>query len=444
MKMTKSIVQFLRQCAAACLLLIIAFTISVPAQRRTNVVLILADDMGYADIGSYGAKDIRTPHLDRLAREGVRLTDFYANGPVCTPTRAALMTGRYQQRVGLEWATVPNLNPDAGLPASETTVARMLKNKGYRTALFGKWHLGYKPEFNPTVHGFEEFFGLLGGNVDMNSHENRFGTLDCYEGTQVVKKSGYLTDLITDRAVAFINKNASAPFFLYVPYNAVHWPFQPPGNPNDVRTVATWFDGDRRAYARMLEAMDAGIGRILAALDKQGLARDTLVIFTNDNGGERLSDNAPLFHHKATLWEGGIRVPCLLRWPAQLPAGKTVRQAAISMDLTATILAAAGVLPERELEGINLLPFLQGKQPAIERTFFWRIDRAERKQKAVRHGQWKYVLDGGVDVLFDLSRDPGERQDLSHNNRQLVAELRAKLAAWEKDVDKSAPKLVVK
>jgi arylsulfatase A len=224
-----------RLCAA---LALITFSLTVTAQprpanqtaqRRPNVVLMMADDMGYADIGSYGARDIRTPHLDRLAREGVRLTDFYSNGPVCTPTRAALMTGRYQQRVGLEWATVPTLHPDAGLPVSEPTVARMLKNNGYRTALFGKWHLGYKAEFNPVRHGFEEFFGLLGGNVDMNSHRNRFGTLDCYEGEQVVQKSGYLTDLITARSVEFINQNAREPFFLYVAYNAVHWPFQPPG-----------------------------------------------------------------------------------------------------------------------------------------------------------------------------------------------------------------------
>jgi arylsulfatase A len=439
-----------RLCAA---LALITFSLTVTAQprpanqtaqRRPNVVLMMADDMGYADIGSYGARDIRTPHLDRLAREGVRLTDFYSNGPVCTPTRAALMTGRYQQRVGLEWATVPTLHPDAGLPVSEPTVARMLKNNGYRTALFGKWHLGYKAEFNPVRHGFEEFFGLLGGNVDMNSHRNRFGSLDCYEGEKEVAKTGYLTDLITDRSVEFINQNARTPFFLYVPYNAVHWPFQPPGNAQDVRTPETWYDGTRADYARMLEAMDAGVGRILAALDKQGLARDTLVVFTNDNGGERLSDNAPLFHHKGTLWEGGIRVPCIVRWPARLPAGHTSKQAAISMDLTATILAATGTQPERQMEGVDLLPLLQrGAQPT-ERTLFWRIDRADRKQKAVRHGHWKYVLDGTIDQLFDLARDPGERRDLSHERRDLVAELRAKIAAWEKDVDQTPPQFKVK
>jgi arylsulfatase A-like enzyme len=426
------------------ILLMLASTGLSQSARKPNVVLFLADDMGYADIGSYGAKDIRTPHLDRLAREGLRLSDFYSNGPVCTPTRAALMTGRYQQRTGLEWATVPNQHPDAGLPVSETTVARMLKDNGYRTAIFGKWHLGYKAEFNPIRHGFDEFFGILGGNVDMNSHDNRFGNHDLYEGIEKVNRKGYLTELLADRAVEFIARHARDPFFVYLPFNAVHWPFQAPGNPNDIRNEKTWYDGTRADYARMLEAMDGAIGRVLAALDKHGLTGETLVIFTNDNGGERLSDNAPLFHHKATLWEGGIRVPALLRWPGKLPAGKTSNQVSISMDLTATMLAATGTAPSRPLEGIDLLPILQGKQPIVPRTLFWRIDRPGIRQKAVRDGDWKFVQDGEVDLLFDLPRDPGERRDLGRLNRPRIAELRLKIAAWEKDVDASAPKVRVK
>ncbi|MGH6631173.1 MAG: sulfatase-like hydrolase/transferase, partial [Burkholderiales bacterium] len=350
--------------------------------------------------------DIRTPHLDRLARQGVRLTNCYANGPVCTPTRAAFVTGRYQQRVGLEWAlTVATKEP--GLPVAETSIARMLKNDGYRTALFGKWHLGYQPEFGPNAHGFDEFFGILGGNVDQYSHKVINGEPDLYEQTQPIEKPGYLTELITDRAVAFVNSatgHARDPFFLYVAYNAVHWPFQPPNRPDAVRVRETWHDGTRQDYAQMLESVDAGIGRILQALDQQGLARETLVIFTNDNGGERLSRNEPLFNSKGTLWEGGIRVPCLLRWPGHLPAGKVSGQTAITMDLTATILAATNTKPERQLDGINLLPLLQGKQAPRERTFFWRIERTERRQKAVRQGKWKYVWDGdnSHELLFDL------------------------------------------
>lgn len=411
------------------------------ASRKPNIVLILADDMGYGDIGSNGVKDIRTPHLDRLAREGVRLTACYSNGPVCTPTRAALMTGRWQQRVGLEWAITP-ADQEAGLPVSETSLARMLKDAGYRTAQFGKWHLGAKPEFNPIGHGFDEFFGILGGNVDMNSHRNRLGTPDLYEKTAPVEQAGYLTDLITDRAIRYIEQNGpQSPFFLYVPYNAVHWPFQPPGNPADVRTQETWLSGTRNDYARMLERMDEGIGRIIQALDRGRLAKDTLVIFTNDNGGERLSRNAPFFHHKETVWEGGIRVPCLLRWPGQLPAGKTSEQVAITMDLTATILAATGTQPPvgRTPDGINLLPILTGRQPITPRTLFWRIDRQNRKQKAVRQGDWKYLWDGGIEMLFDLKRDPGEHNNLSYQQQQVVKEARARLEQWEKEMDRAAP-----
>ena len=207
---------------------------------KPNVVFILIDDMGYADIGSYGVKDIRTPHLDRLAREGVRLTNAYSNGPNCTPTRAALMTGRYQQRVGLEWAILVN-QKEPGLPASETSIARMLKGNGYSTAMFGKWHLGYKPEFGPVAHGFDEFFGFLSGNIDYYAHRERNGEPDLYEGTRAVEKSGYMTDLITERSVGFIEKQqARQPFFLYVAYNAVHAPFQTPDNPTDIRTNAIW------------------------------------------------------------------------------------------------------------------------------------------------------------------------------------------------------------
>lgn len=406
--------------------------------RKPNVVLILVDDMGYGDIGSYGVTDIRTPHLDRLAREGVRFTDFYSNGAVCTPTRAALMTGRYQQRVALEWAILLT-EREPGLPSTEPTLPRLLKEHGYRTGMSGKWHLGFRPEFGPNAHGFDDYFGLLSGNVDMYSHKYRTGIPDLWENDRPVERTGYLTDLLTDHAVGFIEESADAPFFLYVAYNAVHWPFQVPGRPDDVRTEATWYDGTRAEYARMLEGMDAGVGRILAALDRLKLADDTLVIFTNDNGGERLSRNAPFFHHKATLWEGGIRVPCLMRWPGKVPAGTVSRQAAVTFDLTSTILAATGTPPssKRPPDGINLLPLVTSRT-TVERPLFWRIDRPDRRQRAARVGRWKYIRDGGIDLLFDLDADPGEREDLGYREPAHVADLRARLARWEEDVDRSA------
>jgi arylsulfatase A-like enzyme len=404
--------------------------------RKPNVVFILVDDMGYGDIGSYGVTDIKTPHLDRLAREGVRFTDFYSNGPVCTPTRAALLTGRYQQRVALEWALLPT-DATAGLPATEPTLPRLLKGQGYKTAMSGKWHLGFRPEFGPNAHGFDDFFGILSGNVDMYSHKYRTGGLDLWENGKPVERTGYLTDLLTDRAVAFIEKSAAEPFFLYLAYNAVHWPFQVPGKPDDVRNEATWFDGTRVDYARMLEGMDAGVGRILSTLDRLKLADDTLVIFTNDNGGERLSRNAPFFHHKATLWEGGIRVPCLMRWPGKVPAGTVSRQAASSFDLTATILAATGTsMPaNRPMDGIDLLPIVSSGK-TVERPLYWRIDRQDRRQRAMRLGRWKYLRDGAIDLLFDLEADPGERNNLGYNEPARMADLRARLARWEEEMNK--------
>jgi arylsulfatase A-like enzyme len=429
-------------------LITVAITFASAADpARPNVIVIITDDMGYADLGCYGSRDIRTPHLDRLAAQGVRLMNFYSAGPVCTPTRAALMTGRWQQRVGLEWAIPPGMK-EPGLPTRETTLPRFLKDAGYATAMCGKWHLGYQPEFGPNAHGFDEFFGLLSGNVDHYSHREINDDPDWYEDTKPVEVTGYSTELITERAVAFLGRDRERkqPFFLYVAYNAVHWPFQPPGKPDDLRKRETWFAGTRKDYAAMTEAIDAGVGKILSALDERGAAERTLVIFTNDNGGERLSDMGPLFHHKATLWEGGIRVPCLLKYPSVLPAGKVSDQPAITMDLAATVLAACGVSPsaDRKLDGVDLIPLLSGKAPAATRTFCWRIERQGRSQRAVRHGQFKLVRDSGYDQLFDLSADIGERHDLSYQHPEKAEELRRLLAAWEAEMAKENPAFTVK
>ena len=252
--------------------------------KRPNIVLFLTDDLGYADLGCFGAKDIRTPNIDRLAARGVRFTQAYSNGPVCTPTRAALMTGRYQQRLGLEWAIPPGKR-GVGLLPEHATIARRLRDAGYRTAIYGKWHLGYEPEFGPNHHGFEDFFGILSGNVDHYSHKENNGDADLYENLQPVRRQGYLTELIAERAEKFVDRYHGETFFLYVPFNAVHWPFQAPGRPADIRTKETWQDGTRADYVRMVESVDQAVGRVLAALDRHNLTRDTLVVFTNDNGG---------------------------------------------------------------------------------------------------------------------------------------------------------------
>jgi len=431
------------------------------ADARPNIVFVLVDDMGYADLGCMGAKDIRTPHIDRLANEGLKFTDFYANAPVCTPTRTAFITGRWQQRIGFEWAMgftaeqYRRVNgqwvdePDKlafGLPSSEATIAELLKRQGYATGAFGKWHLGYQPEHNPTRHGFDEYFGVLLGHADYYRYNYFDGTYCLRDGEEPVKAEGYLTDLISERAVKFVRKHAQEPFFLYVPYNAVHSPFQPPNRPLPAVTKEGMYDGSRQVYAAMLEKVDEGVGKLLAELEKQGVLDNTLFVLSSDNGGERYSDNAPLFNHKQTLWEGGIRVPCLMRWPAKLPRGQLVSQPAITMDLTATFLAAAGAAPaaDRPLDGINLLPNLLGREPTRERTFCWRVNRSNRQMKAVRHGEWKYVQDAAVEMLFNLKDDIGERRDLAFRRPEILADLKARLKAWEEEMDRSPTTFVVR
>lgn len=418
---------------------------SVQTGSKPNFIFILVDDMGYADLSSFGSKDIRTPHIDRLAKEGVKLTQMYSNGPVCTPTRAAFITGRYQQRVGLEWA-INATEKEPGLPVKEGSLARMLKNTGYATALFGKWHLGSQPEFLPTRHGFDEYFGIIGGNADMYSHRNLPGDNVLYEGEKQTEIKGYLTEHLAQRSVDFIQRQKDKPFFLYLAFNAVHWPFQRPNRPDMQRTRETWFDGTRADYIEMMQSVDNAVGQVLTTLDQQGLAKDTLVIFTSDNGGERLSDMGPYFNTKGTLWEGGIHVPGLARWPAALPKGKVSAQAAITMDWTATMLAAAGVQPDRQLDGINLLPILQGKQPVQDRTLCWRIDRAGFRQQAIRAGKWKLVTQptSVTQLLFDLERDPGERRNLFYEQQDRAKALQAQLDAWDKEMNQHQPRFSVK
>ena len=431
------------------------------AETRPNIVFILIDDFGYADSGPYGAKDIRTPHIDRLAREGVRFTDFYANAPVCSPTRAGFITGRWQQRVGLEWAfgfTAESFRRQGGewvretdmhglgLPTSVPTLPQYLKAAGYATGAFGKWHLGYKDEYNPTRRGFDEYFGELLGHADYYNHAYYDGTYALRDGLKPVKVEGYLTDLLNRRAVEFIGKHAREPFFLYVPHLAVHAPFQPPDRPKPSVTKANMYDGDRGIYAAMVERVDEGVGMILAELAKQGVLDNTLVVLSSDNGGERYSDNSPLFHHKSTLWEGGIRVPCIMRWPAKLPRGAVTPQVGITMDLSATFAAIAGAKAAegRPFDGIDLIPILTGARPPETRTLAWRIDRTGRQQKAVRHGDWKYMQDGNVEMLFDLAEDIGERRDLSFKEPEKLADLKRRLASWEAEMARETPEILVK
>jgi arylsulfatase A-like enzyme len=426
-------------------LLLLAIAAGTPGAHtqsaRPNIVLIIMDDLGYGDLGSYGVPDAKTPNIDRLAREGVKMTDFYANGANCSPTRAGLITGRYQQRVGIEMPLGAGGKADLsrGLLPTTTSLPALLKTAGYSTGLIGKWHLGWNAEFHPNRHGFDEFWGFMGGSVDYYNHVG-----ELFHNADPVTSPAYITDELTAQARKFVEDHQRQPFFLEVAYSATHWPFQGPGLGEHERARPDILhDGTRADYVAMLESADRGVGVILNTLDRLQLARNTLVIFTSDNGGEWLSRNAPLFHRKSTLWEGGIRVPALMRWPAQLPANITSTQVAMTMDLTASILAATGVkVPESyRPEGINLLQLL-AERKTVERTLFWRIQSPARDQKAVRRGRWKYLQEGplmsfvNAEFIFDVAQDPGERQNLVVERADLLPEFRKLVAEWEAEVDR--------
>jgi arylsulfatase A-like enzyme len=404
---------------------------------RPNVVILLADDLGYADVGFQGCKDVPTPHIDSLARSGVRCTSGYVSGPYCSPTRAGLLTGRYQQRFGHEFN--PGAGPDAGLPLGETTIADRLRAAGYVTGLVGKWHLGSAAEFHPQKRGFDEFFGFLGG-----AHPYLPGRgAPIYRGAEVVEEREYLTDAFAREAVAFIDRHKAKPFFLYLAFNAVHTPMQATG-PRLKRFEAI-AERPRRTYAAMTAAMDEAVGRVLDKLRSAGLEEDTLIFFFSDNGGPTMrgttingSRNTPLRGSKRTTLEGGIRVPFVVRWKGKLPAGKVYDRPVIQLDVLPTALAAAGaaVRPEWKLDGVDLLPYLDGRNgsPPHE-ALYWRLGR----QTAIRRGDWKLVRydstvdgkPGGVTParLYDLARDVGEAHDLAAKEPERAKELEA---AWQK------------
>ncbi len=449
-----------RICALALCTAALANAATAPA-AKPNIVLFLADDMGYADLGCYGGKDIRTPTIDRLAREGVRFTNFYSAGTECSPTRTALLTGRYPQRAGGLECAIGNGNVgryddairlrtthDLGLPADGTSLARLLKAAGYATALTGKWHLGYEDKFQPGPHGFDHALYGLGGGMDYFRHteEPPTSTHVLRLNGQPVRRDGYFTDLITDEAVHFITTPRSEPFFLYVPFTAPHAPYQGPGDklPGPLPANSPlWKQANAPAavYTAMIEHMDAAVARILAELERRGLAQNTLVIFTNDNGGTRSARPHGLRDNKGTTFEGGIRVPCIARWPGVLPAGTTSAALGITMDLTASIVrtARAPVPAGHTFDGIDLLGLTATRSTPAARPLFWRGRRGVSSWTAVLDGALKYVRRtqrGAVSVegLFDLAKDPAEQKDLLATHPLEAARLKQLLAAWETDV----------
>jgi arylsulfatase A-like enzyme len=405
-----------------------------------NFVFILADDLGHADLGCYGGRTPCSPELDRMAAEGLRFTDGYANSPVCSPTRFALMTGRFQYRLrgGNDEPIASRHRGSAvlGLPPTHPTLPSLLRDAGYATALVGKWHLGFLPHFGPLKSGYGEFFGAMSGGLDYFTHRDSAGHLDLYEGETERDRAGYLTDLISERAVEFIRRprGRDVPFLLSVHYTAPHWPWETRDDEAEARVlekIAHTDGGSVQTYLTMVRHMDEGVGRILEALAAVGAADDTLVVFTSDNGGERFSDTWPLVGKKMDLLEGGIRVPYIVRWPARVPPGRTTAQLTITMDWVATFLEAAGVAshPAYPLDGISLLPVLDEPDARIERELFWRMKF--RNQKAMRVGTWKYLSLDGDEFLFDLAHDARERANRGRREPERLAVMRARYAAWE-------------
>src|SRR5215471_6783754 len=403
-----------------------------------NIVYMMADDLGYADVACYGRSDLKTPNIDRIAAKGVRFLQGYANSAVCTATRTALITGRYQYRLrlGLE-EPLGTGNTTVGLPPEHPTLPSQLKKVGYSTTLIGKWHLGELPKFGPLKSGYDHFYGFHSGGIDYYRHESTDHKPDFWDDDTPVVRIGYATELFGNRAVDVVNGYAKSrqPFFVSLHFNAPHWPWEAPGDEAEserlkTRPLSAYDSGTQKTYQRMIEAMDTQIGRVLKALDDNRLANNTIVIFTSDNGGERFADTWPFTGRKTELLEGGLRIPSIISWPARLPQGKTSDQVSISMDWMPTLLAAAGGSPDPSypMDGINLLPILTGSSPIQPRTLYWRYKA--NAQRAIRDGDMKFLKILNNTFLFNVAEDPMERANLKDRQKDVYDRLVTRWLEW--------------
>ncbi|MDI9583346.1 MAG: sulfatase-like hydrolase/transferase [Acidobacteriota bacterium] len=403
------------------------------AGRKPNIIVILADDLGYGELSVQGCQDIPTPNIDSIAAAGVRFTDGYVSCPVCAPTRAGLLTGRYQQRFGLELNPGPQqqADPDYGLPTDQPTIAERLKGLGYATGMVGKWHLGYNPGGQPSQRGFDEFFGFLGGANGYLADKRPADSI--LRGTEVVPEPEYLTDAFGREAVAFIEAHPNDPFFLYLPFNAVHSPLQAPDK--YLERFAHTEDEKRRTFAAMMAAMDDNVGRVLDTVRRLNLEEDTLIFFLGDNGGptpQTTSGNGRLRGTKGQTYEGGIRVPFLAQWKGHIPAGQVFSHPTIALDIHPTAVAAAGgtVAAHWNLDGVNLMPALTGASTAQpHESLFWRFSQ----QRAIRQGDWKLVRGPQSQAweLYNLADDIGETTDLAAAQPDKAKKLLAAFEAWD-------------
>jgi arylsulfatase A len=423
---------------------------------KPNFVLIVIDDLGYGDLGSYGSKLHKTPFIDRLAEEGIRFTDFHTNGPVCSPTRAALMTGQYQQRSGIESAI--GFVKDEGVALSKVTIADILSDYGYACGVVGKWHLGHVENFGPNDQGFDLSY-CSNNSPDYHSHVSRNGEVDWYRNHKLHQEFGYITDLVTRHSQEFIEAHKEEPFFLFVSHPAVHFPYQGPTDPpfrtegkewNGSERIAGQVQADskygplrpeeyKRAYRQMLEAVDQSVGAIVKSLEKLNLHENTLIVITSDNGAYSwVGSNGQYRGQKGDLFEGGHRVPAIFNWAGKLPGGLVCDETTATMDLAPTFVTAAGIKDPRAeaFDGADLSDVIFKNASLPPRKLFWRFDNAYTNSHAhaVRHGDWKVVEEGGETFLFDLTNDPGEQTNLASANPQLIRDLKQDYLSWEKDV----------
>ena len=415
-------------------------TKSASTPRPPNIVFILADDLGFADVSCYGRPDFKTPNIDGIATRGVRFLQAYSNSAVCTASRTAIITGRYQERlrIGLEEPLAGN--PDVGLPPEHPTLPSLLKKVGYSSTLVGKWHLGVLPKFDPLKSGYDHFYGFRGGALDYFSHGEEDGQGDLWDDEVPIHQAGYLTDLLGRRAVSVVNAYAKSdrPFLLSLHFNAPHWPWEAPGDQAESDRLrklkgpgSSHFDsGTQKTYQGMIEAMDVQIGAVLNALDANHLTDNTIVIFTSDNGGERFADTWPFTGKKTELLEGGLRIPSIISWPKHLPGGATSDQVSIGMDWLPTLLAAARAQPDPAFptDGINLLPILTKQAPMQNRKLFWRYKA--NHQRAARDGDFKYLKILGNTFLFNVVQDPLERANLKDRQKEIYDRLAREWFEW--------------
>jgi arylsulfatase A-like enzyme len=430
----------LRQTAAGVAALAVASAAVARARSpQPNIVFFLADDLGYADVACYGRRDIATPNIDRIAAEGMKFVQAYANSAVCSASRTAIITGRYQYRlpVGLE-EPIANAS-NVGLPPDHPTLPSLLRGVGYGTTLLGKWHLGSLPKYGPLASGYDHFFGFRGGSLDYYTHTGGSHEADLWDGDTPIEEVGYLTDLIGDRAEEAVHAYAGAarPFFLDVHFNAPHWPWEAPGDQAEAERLRTaplvhYDGGSLDTYRRMIARMDLQVGRVLKALDETGLADNTIVVFTSDNGGERFADTWPFTGRKEELLEGGLRIPAVVRWPARIEPGQVTEQVTISMDWAPTLLAAAGTAPRADYpsDGVDLMPIFSGTTKPYPRTLCWRYKG--NHQRAIRDGDWKVLKILDNTFLFDVVADPMERANLKGLRPEVYNRLIAEWDEWNK------------